>query len=403
MPDNRFTATESFNELQYKVQAILRKIKEGQSLHGELREALKVAAKHRLLALAAKQFNLNRKQDRLDLVTLAEAFLVTPMITKSTLKERFWTDTLIAKYLPTPDVETKNPHYKSAAPMRLYVLTRIELLEQQEDVKTALQKVASQRGARSNGALKASEKKRQELLDWVTDLNVSIPQLELDTLLRDAVRHYGQLWSDRSRDGYSEKSANLSDAPEFLARITTNYLRHDCTNYEQQLDQLSGKVGCAEAYQYLKDKINNVIAATYPDLEGAIADWQADRLKAKEIEAQKRKEFNEARKQMDDAYYAEDPGAAVHSLLPELKQLAQRSSAIKPKKIKAFKRDLQRFLQKLKRRFELAGIDFQPSTDSPQILLEQLQRLSAERGWLPAIALKIEACEAVQGVEHGVQ
>lgn len=49
-----------------------------------------------------------------------------PTITPAKLKgERDWTDGAIKKFLGEPDERVKNPHYASAAPMRLYTLKRV--------------------------------------------------------------------------------------------------------------------------------------------------------------------------------------------------------------------------------------------------------------------------------------
>jgi hypothetical protein len=45
-----------------------------------------------------------------------------PLVTLSTLRERGWTDAGILRYLGDPDRVAPNPHYRRAAPMRLYRL-----------------------------------------------------------------------------------------------------------------------------------------------------------------------------------------------------------------------------------------------------------------------------------------
>ncbi len=50
-------------------------------------------------------------------------------ITKTDLKNRGWTDGAIAKFLGNPDLTKRNPHYRSASPMQLFSITRIEVVE----------------------------------------------------------------------------------------------------------------------------------------------------------------------------------------------------------------------------------------------------------------------------------
>ncbi|MYC74488.1 hypothetical protein F4X10_01780 [Candidatus Poribacteria bacterium] len=49
------------------------------------------------------------------------------------ISERGWTKGLINELLGEPDVFVDNPHYKSAAPMRLYFLDRVKHIEQTSD------------------------------------------------------------------------------------------------------------------------------------------------------------------------------------------------------------------------------------------------------------------------------
>jgi hypothetical protein len=51
------------------------------------------------------------------------------LFTMRQLKQRGWTAALIKKFLDPPDATRPNPHYKSAAPMRLYMATRVEAVE----------------------------------------------------------------------------------------------------------------------------------------------------------------------------------------------------------------------------------------------------------------------------------
>ncbi|MYA70880.1 hypothetical protein F4Y19_12500 [Candidatus Poribacteria bacterium] len=56
------------------------------------------------------------------------------------ISERGWTKGLINELLGEPDLFVDNPHYKSAAPMRLYFLDRVKHIEQTSDVFKARRK-----------------------------------------------------------------------------------------------------------------------------------------------------------------------------------------------------------------------------------------------------------------------
>ncbi|MHB1956445.1 MAG: hypothetical protein ACYCOU_22165 [Sulfobacillus sp.] len=186
--------------------------------------------------------------------------MVTPTRLKS---ERFWTDTLIHRYLGEPDDLVKNPHYRSGPPMALYDLARVMACEQQPDVAAALQRIAERRPQRQRIAQDIADRKRQAVLDWVRSLSIQLPALSHDRLLRQACDHYNALWEDRGRD---DKWATPSDDPAFLARITVNYLRHACSPYEDHLDDLFGQIGATEGRPLLKQRVLTAIARQYPDL-----------------------------------------------------------------------------------------------------------------------------------------
>lgn len=63
-------------------------------------------------------------------------------ITQSTLIERGWTKWLIREHLGEPDAEAPNPHYRWAgAPMRLYLLSRVEQAEEHPEVAMHIERI----------------------------------------------------------------------------------------------------------------------------------------------------------------------------------------------------------------------------------------------------------------------
>ena len=176
--------------------------------------------------------------------------------TKTELQKR-WSNSLIDKHFPICSMEKPNPHYKCAAPMQLYLKTDVAKIESTESFKKDMAKVAK----RKIPAQKVATDKRQELLDHINSLSITLPDLSLDEVIKRACSHYNN-WHR-----YDEYDATPYSAPIFLKRITTNYLRHCCTKYERVLDGLYGKVGRIEAYNVLKKKINDTIYDKYTWLQ----------------------------------------------------------------------------------------------------------------------------------------
>jgi hypothetical protein len=190
----------------------------------------------------------------------------TKYITKTGLiGKRGWTDLLCAYFLKEPDLLTENPYYKSGAPMRLYLLTRIAEIEATDEFK------AMQRGAqlRKHSAGKAVQTKRNKILAHVHRLRITVPALTHEELIAKACESYnahkGWLAYERGDDDFTPATPD-SDT-DFLNRICLNYLRHHCTRYEHELERIFGKVASAEAYTLLKEKVNAAIVAQYPVLQ----------------------------------------------------------------------------------------------------------------------------------------
>ena len=190
----------------------------------------------------------------------SDSSMITPTRLKS---ERFWTDTLINRYLGEPDKFVKNPHYRSGPPMALYDLDRVIACEHQPDVAEALQRIAERRPQRQRAAQDIAQRKRQAVLDWVRSLSIQLPVLSHNQLIHQACDHYNTLWDARGR---YDKWASPSDDPAFLARITVNYLRHACSPYDDRLDDLFGQIGATEGRPLLKQRVLTAIARQYPDL-----------------------------------------------------------------------------------------------------------------------------------------
>ncbi len=63
------------------------------------------------------------------------------------LKERGWTEAMIRDLLGKPDTLRDNPHYKSAAPMRLWRLQRVEAVEATPEFAQRRERATGQRVA----------------------------------------------------------------------------------------------------------------------------------------------------------------------------------------------------------------------------------------------------------------
>jgi hypothetical protein len=185
---------------------------------------------------------------------------------KSGLKQRGWTDRAIERFLKHPDKEAPNPHYKSASPMKLYLLTRVDDIERSGE----FQAFQNKNKTKIESSRKAVQTKRERLLAEVQGWNIKIEKREHQELVKNAIRSYNTFkeniaW-ERGRDDYDYEPASLNSDWGFLERITVNFLRHNLSDYDNRLETLFGKVGKAEAYNILNRKIYDKIAQVYPQL-----------------------------------------------------------------------------------------------------------------------------------------
>ena len=179
--------------------------------------------------------------------------------------KRNWTEKLVNMFMPHPDKEAENPHYKSAPPMKLYSLDRVERIEQTERFKEAYRSASRNKAA----GKEAAETKRNKLMTYVQTVVINIPVLEKDSLIFQACASYNHHNSYRRQyveGGEDFEPATPNSDHGFLQRITLNYIRHNLTRYHVHLEQNFGKVGNDDAYEILKMRVNAAIYLKYPYL-----------------------------------------------------------------------------------------------------------------------------------------
>ena len=90
------------------------------------------------------------------------------------IKTRGWTNSLIKKFLPTPDAMKTNPIFKSAAPMKLYNINKVKRIERSKAFKEA-KEVAKKK---MDSAQKATETKKTKTIKKIENLNFNIPDID---------------------------------------------------------------------------------------------------------------------------------------------------------------------------------------------------------------------------------
>ena len=130
--------------------------------------------------------------------------------------------------------------------MKLYKIKRVEKIEKSEKFIKEMEAISKRKIA----AKKAVETKTAKTVEWANSVNFNVPTFSKDKLERKAMNHYQQ-YHDTIICGPIDE--------DFINRISTNYIRHECTKYDRVLDSLYGMVGRDKAYEIIKGKVNQVI------------------------------------------------------------------------------------------------------------------------------------------------
>ncbi|MER7111731.1 hypothetical protein [Streptomyces sp. NPDC000229] len=207
-------------------------------------------------------------------------------LTLDRLRQRGWTDAMVRDLLGEPDVQGRDPRRWSVAPVRLYLLARVEAVERTPEFAEC-----SAAAGRSGAAARAAaERRRQAVLAAVRAEPIRVPLLPEPELERRAVRHRRLVGGSPGAGsgpapgaagaGGTSRSAGAggagpgpggSDDAGALVRWQVDYLRHALSRYDTLLDGLFGATGRAEAERLLRERVYGAIARAYPRLAAECA------------------------------------------------------------------------------------------------------------------------------------
>jgi hypothetical protein len=185
--------------------------------------------------------------------------------TLTELKARGWTEAIIRDQLGEPDAKRTNPCFLAAAPVCLYLRTRVASVEQSPDWSLLTARTTE----RKRVAAKAANTKVQRALAYVQGMDVRVTDVPLAEVTRLAIDRYNasKTWMAMERDNYQAERASMDSDPDLLASIAVNYLRIGMGQYEAELVRVFGRTGVRAAYVALGLRIIEAIGAAYPELE----------------------------------------------------------------------------------------------------------------------------------------
>ena len=196
-------------------------------------------------------------------------------MTVTRLKQQFgWTDRLITRYLGTHDQEGTNPHYKSAAPMRLFSIERTNDTQAksphiQQELQKNLDKRAKTQAASQANVLKQREQLLQET-EAMLPIFTNLPHTNAGRLMEKATRQRRKFLEETLDYGYYNVPIN-DGGPADQARAVS-MIRHEHTNYDDLLETMPRSTNAVTntlIYLTVKTGVNNLIANTIPQLADA--------------------------------------------------------------------------------------------------------------------------------------
>ena len=180
--------------------------------------------------------------------------------TKTTLKERGWSDDLIEQLLPPPIV-CRNPYYRK---LNMYLWKEYDVLKAERQPEfTAHLKRRSVHQKRAQAAVRTKYKKMEERLSRAIEM-IKVEEADYLQVVDDAVAAK-QEWYDMT--GQYDRTVRGADQ-KTIERWTVNYIRHNLTTYDSFLYSAKGKTGISFAYPLYRKAVLEKIAEVYPWLYG---------------------------------------------------------------------------------------------------------------------------------------
>ncbi|WP_313124492.1 hypothetical protein [Pseudescherichia sp.] len=175
-------------------------------------------------------------------------------ITKTDLKERGWTESLISKFAP----EAERKQLTKTRFCYLYNLAEVESVEQSEPFLAAKNKASKRSQSANKAVLSKQEANKKKFNLLIEEINgVELPQREM------------QYWHKLVK---RQHDANDVEG-KVLNRWVFNHFRHEYFPYDIQYHDAKGLVGKSQHIKAVQKAIAEVTLKYYPELERAIREY----------------------------------------------------------------------------------------------------------------------------------
>lgn len=106
------------------------------------------------------------------------------------------------------------------------------------------------------------ELKRNELFEKINNLDIKIERISIKKLKTITIAA-----REKYNSGLDDFFCNIVESnEETMKRWMVNHIRHQLTSYDEWVDKLYNKIGKAQGYIILKNKVLSKISEIYPEL-----------------------------------------------------------------------------------------------------------------------------------------
>lgn len=188
------------------------------------------------------------------------------MFTKSMLKERGWSDKLIHDHL-TIETTSKNHIYARAAPIQWYLMKDVKRKEKTQ----YFQKAQINRKKRQEAARKAAETKRTKTMKHLDSFKrtIMLPNMSWVEVAQTAIHHRNEI-----QYGYANVKPSSWETldSKTLLRWVNNFLRHECSYYDDSYHMFQNRVGKYEAIHTYVKMIYDQAKTKWPEYDKLCSD-----------------------------------------------------------------------------------------------------------------------------------
>ncbi|AZI45230.1 hypothetical protein EHF33_20180 (plasmid) [Deinococcus psychrotolerans] len=187
------------------------------------------------------------------------------LITQTMLRDRGWNEKMARELLGKPDEQPPPAYHLQCAPLRLYLLERVEAAERTADF--AQMQARRQRQQTAGGQImpELTVPPPSQVMQEVEALIIEIQHLTLPELIRRACEHHS-VWAKAQKRPI--KPVRVDSPANDLNRVSVHYLfsSQQTPEYQDLHARLVQLPETREARQRLKERVYQAIAQRYPHL-----------------------------------------------------------------------------------------------------------------------------------------